>query len=351
MADRLTTCFQLIDLSVDRWRTEVGNPYLESYTVGYTQFTKTLDEQKEEDKQAGEFFIAAASICTGSLLAASIAKATLSRLGRRSLILIGGRQLATTYRNLYTTVSGFEPATFAIGKVYEALQGKLKDRAKESITEALQRMSRIVSPEPLVRVLQMDTLLRTHVIAAKETAQAIEADHKTNDSEKNALYDKLRQAPLANKPQVFKSPLPGTLAEKIELTFYLGKLLDSDELITWPASTANEYGYSPPGKSVPIQELPSSPKYPHPAVPKPTYTALIPEHQSVGITRPGGRIQNRIDELCKKIFNAPFYGQNFGGPWLRDERLKPGELLKAEQYLDKLADVTRPRAGTQALIT
>lgn len=201
MPDRLTTFFQLIELQSDRWRADVGNPCLGACTDAYVKFEETLNAQSEADKAAGELFVAAASVCTGSLLTASLARVTLPRVVRRTIIVIGGRQLATTYARLYRTIAGTEAITFAIGKIYEELQGKLKDRAKGVITDALGGMSQIVSPEPLVQVLQMDTLLRTHSIAARESAQAIESDSATNESQKNALYAKLRQAPLARQPQ------------------------------------------------------------------------------------------------------------------------------------------------------
>ena len=93
------------------------------------------------------------------------------------------------------------------------------------------------------------------------------------------------------------------LSKKIELCFYMKTILDSDELIDWPASSnLSPYPSTVGVTSHPIPQLPGAPDYPHPAPPKIGY-GVTPAYQSIGISRPGSEIRSGSTS-CTKTSSA-----------------------------------------------
>lgn len=172
---------------------------------------------------------------------------------------------------------------------------------------------------------------------------------------KTAAYAPLLAAPLANSPLVRTLRSKATLAEAIELTFYLSMVLDSDSLVSWPASYAGagEGGMIDNARratSAPIAARPSDrAAYPNPPMPRPDFLGSVPAHQSIAVSRAGGDVQSRTNELCTKVFGSPLYGSTFfgwGGP---ADTQKSAELRKADVWLDQLAVKMRPLSPLDAL--
>jgi hypothetical protein len=231
----------------------------------------------------------------------------------------------------YQAVGSSPTAMFALGKTLDLVKGEIGKEVKSYVTKAVQNSHDTLATDPLSRDKQLSSWIITHRLCATDTAQAVENDRRLSEREKDAIFAALRQAPIAQRPS--GSIIPSALSPKIELGFYMMALLDSDELVT-------QTGGGPYGggriTSKPIDEMPSSPNYPKSKV----STAMGATSTWVGISRPGSKVEERIDKCNEIVFKRPFYAPS--GWFGRDETLKTGELRNAEQTLRRLADSTRP---------
>jgi len=168
--------------------------------------------------------------------------------------------------------------------------------------------------------------------AGDEAADAIERSRSLSERDKARAYDSLRTAPIANKPNGKIDP--ARLAPKIELGFYMVWVLDSDELVT-QTIPGNMHSLT----SKPIDALPSSRDYPRGN----TDPSRGPV-QWVGVTRPGGDVEDQIDKVHKHVRGNAFYapGGWFGKSDAGQARLK--EVAAAERTLTWLSDMTQPLA-------
>ena len=124
---------------------------------------------------------------------------------------------------------------------------------------------------------------------------------------------------------------------------YMRVILDSDALVDIPGGINYTEGGGDISswKSRPIPQMPSAPDYPRPG--PITFSHGQPNaSQAVSIDRPGSKIRARIDELCQQLFKKKFYAS---GDWIFGDvspKEKEAELLRAEVYLNRLANDTRP---------
>lgn len=354
MNDRFEKFVTRINLSQNDWRISVGNPYVTAYATAFSSFKEKLDEQKESDKKAGELFVTAACIATGSVLLASVGSATMRMIARRTVASIGRRTLNSSFHRLFRTLRKNEGMAFAVGGLIDHVKGEVREKTDKIATHYLQAISSTISPEPIVQLLQMDSIIRAHVNCAIRSAQAIEESSMTQQ-EKSAAYKPLLTAPLANTPRVRALQSKATLSELIELTFYLATVLDSDSLITWPATYAGagEGGAIDNARratSAPIVARPSdSAAYPLFRRPRPDFYGNVPPYQSIAISRAGGDIQSRTNELCTKAFGKPLYGSTWFGHGGPSDTQKPVELRQADVWLDQLAKSMKPLNPLDAL--
>ena len=124
------------------------------------------------------------------------------------------------------------------------------------------------------------------------------------------------------------------IRDRIELGFYMVWVLDSDELVT-QTIPGNMHSLT----SKPIDALPSSRDYPRGN----TDPSRGPV-QWVGVTRPGGDVEDQIDKVHKHVRGNAFYapGGWFGKSDAGQARLK--EVAAAERTLTWLSDMTQPLA-------
>ena len=353
MSERFNRFTTQIGLANNDWRVIVGNPYVSAYTKAYASYKDTLDRQKQADKEAGELFVAAACVVTGSFLLGSIGKVSMQMIAKRTVVQIANSSLFNNYRNVFRIIRKNEGAAFAVGKFIDAASGSIKSNAEKIATTYLQDVSSVLSPEPLVQFLDMDSFMRANVNCAIRMAQMIEQNSDLNDAQKTDAYAPLKNAPLYNKPVKRQSKYNARLDELIELTFYLSAVLDSDSLISWPAAstmggTAGMMSETRGATSTPINQRPTAPDYPKPAMPQPGF-GYTPAHKSVGISRGGSEIQKRTNELCMKVFNKPLYGSSFFGLGGPADTLKGDELRQADMFLADLAVVMKPQNPMDAI--
>ncbi|QNQ10347.1 hypothetical protein [Sphingomonas alpina] len=336
MADRLQEYRNRVSDAVDSWQANVCNPYIIAYNTAYLSYNETFKKQKESDKARAELFVSAAAILPGSILMATAANASLRVLANRvALHTLANRNL-TRVLNVYQAIGASPTAMFAVGKVLDGVKAEIGKQIKDSVTKAMQVSNNLLATDPLNRDKQLNTWLTNHKLCAFEAADAIEHNRAIGDAEKKRMFGLLQQAPIANKPVGIIDP--SRLALKIELGFYMMALLDSDELITTQATGSGGIARS---TSKPIDMMPSDPKYPRSTMPSygPGY---VGSYQSVGISRPGGDVEEQIDKVHKQVRGTAFYAPSgwFGKSDLATVKNK--ELTDAEKTLGWLATQTSP---------
>ena len=304
---------------MDAWQANVCNPYIIAYNTAYKSYNDTFKKQNDSDKARAELFVTAAAILPGSILMATAATSSLRVLANRgALRLLAGRS-TTRALNVYNAVAANATATFAIGKALD-------------IVKAMSNSRDLLATDPLNRDKQLNSWLINHKLLAFEAADAIERSRSLSERDKARAYDSLRAAPIANKP---KGKIdPARLAPKIELGFYMVWVLDSDELVT-QTIPGNMHSLT----SKPIDALPSSRDYPRGN----TDPSRGPV-QWVGVTRPGGDVEDQIDKVHKHVRGNAFYapGGWFGKSDVGQARLK--EVAAAARTLTWLSDMTQPLA-------
>ncbi len=327
MPDRFQTYFNRVTLAVDGWQSRVCNPYIVAYDAAYTSYKETFDKQKESNKAQAEMFIAIASMLSGSILMSAATTSSLRVIAHRSALSILAARNATRVLAKYEAIASNAAAKFAVGKVLDIAKDEVGKKIKDAVTRAISNTSSLLSTSPLSRDKQLNTWLLEHKILAIAAAQAIEDSRTMTNDAKEKAYAQLRLAPIANMPQGQMNS--GPLAEKIELGFYMMWLLDSDELVTQVVPASGYYSGKYTSKAIDV--LPSSPQYPK-----------ANKTQWVGISRPGGDVEDQIDKLHKKLRGKKFYESHWYG---KNDTKKMQEVQESERVLVWLSDQTQPLAA------
>ncbi len=317
---------------LDRWHIHVTWPYITAYTDAFDGYTKTIAAQAEADKARAELFVSVASIVTGSILMATVAQTSFRIIaGNAALNFVCDRNLVRTF-NAMAVAAENKTLMFALGKTLDGIKDKIGTEIKTDLTKALQAGTDIKSSNPLIKHIELESLLTKHKLAAIEAAERIDGEKSLPEATKAKAFAALLAAPICKPPT--SSVDSNMLSKKIELCFYLKAVLDSDQLLDWPAYYGGERRMP---TARPIPQLPSAPDYPRP---KPPTTGA---GQTVGVERLAGVIRDRIDELHNAVFHRPFFNKSgflmFGdvsGP----EKL--AEVARAETQIDALAQQVRP---------
>ncbi|ARU56389.1 hypothetical protein OLMES_2326 [Oleiphilus messinensis] len=70
---KIDLAYRTADDALDRWIKKITIPYSDAYDIAYKNYTKTLKEAEEIEKQRAELAFLALSLCSGSLLASALA--------------------------------------------------------------------------------------------------------------------------------------------------------------------------------------------------------------------------------------------------------------------------------------
>ena len=339
MSERLQRFRNSVDDGYDGWRARVALPYITAYADAYENFQKTKKDQADADRAQAELFVAAASIVTGSLLMATVGQASLRVLaGNAALSLICRHNLDRVF-NAFHAMSSNKAAMFAVGKLLDESKSQATKKAQDAVSELLSNTSNIVSSAPLVRYAQMDTFLLNHKLCAKKAAAIVEEEAGMSEAEKERAFAALSRAPIVNPPR--NTIDQKRLSEKIELTFYMTAVLDTDSLVDMPAQHSvgmmSPLGNVAGAKSRSIQAPPSSPQYPR-EVPGQIHWWGTSASRYVAFDDVGSKVEARIDALHRTVFATPFHARAGN----RKQR-KMADLHKAETTLEHLGEVTRPR--------
>ncbi|WP_420139922.1 hypothetical protein [Sphingomonas sp.] len=340
-----------VTLADNDWRTTVGNPYVVAYTQAYTKYKEVLDQQRDSDKEAGELFVTAACVATGSILLGSIGSVTLRMLAKRTVVTVARRTLNDTMFRLFRSVRKNDGVAFAVGAFVDGLKDKAKEGAEKIVEDYMHSVNGLITPEPLVQYLQLDSFMRANQNCALRMAQLIEDDRSMNEAQKNEAYRHLRSSPFLKKPVRRSPPFKASMAEIIELTFYLSAMLETDSLVSTSGGVPNPYGSGTSAKSTsqPIQQRPLAKDYPKPNIPPPTLSGYQPAYQHIAIERAGGDVQKRTNELSKKIFGKEVYGSTLWGLGGPADTEKDTELQTADRMLAQIAIKMKPLSPMEAI--
>lgn len=242
MADRLQSYRNLVEDRQAAWESVVGIPYLMAYDLAYKSYQETLTAQKDADKERGELFVTAASVVIGSTLLGTVASVSMQKIIRRSIVDYARRNVDLTMLRLLNSTRRNKSVAFAVGKIFDEVKGGVVKELQDIATRWSQANIDFATATPVSQLLQVRQILINNRLCAFESADKIEGDPTMSAADKDAAFASLRRAPLAQRPQPRPADGKGTLAEKIELSFYLAAVLDSDSLVSWPASSPSPYG-------------------------------------------------------------------------------------------------------------
>ncbi|MGU3494348.1 hypothetical protein ACLBXM_09930 [Xanthobacteraceae bacterium A53D] len=326
----------------------LGGPvgaYMEAYAAAYREYEKTLKRQADSDQRKAEMFILAASIASSTLMVATFATASLGVLASRAALNVICRNNLNRAFNALHFVSTNRTASFAIGAVYDGAMGMANKKIKESVALLTRDASTIMTDDPLVRTIQLERFINKNMACALQVAAHIQ-DSPMSITEKDNIVRQLRQAAFFRPPS--RSINEEALSKRIELSFYMAMILDSDTLTSWPdqfVGSSHSYGGGNPAGTLSgvtqqsIDVLPSSPNYPRPAPSKQEWWGRE-AHQTISYRQMGGEIRDRVDTLHREIFSQPFFPER--GFWDNRPTTGAAELRKAENTLNQLAERTRP---------
>ncbi len=175
-------------------------------------------------------FVTVVSIVGGSLLMATVGETSLRMLaGNAALDFICNRNLDRAFNALAVTAEN-KTFMFALGKTLDTVKDEARKKIKERATELL-KTKEIKTSNPLVKFLEFDSLIRNQVLAANHAAEIIDNDRSLSDAKKTAAFAALEAAPICRPP--IGAINSNQLAQKIELSIYLTKVLGSSELDVW----------------------------------------------------------------------------------------------------------------------
>lgn len=341
MSDRQYKYTHALEEGCLGWQTNVAIPYAIAYDKAYDAFQNTVKAQAEADKARAELFITAASIVTGSILMATVASTALrAKVGQIALQATSKLNMDRTFY-LLVVAQDSQTFMFAVDKVIDVTKDKLKDQMKEVVTDLTNSTSHMVVSTPLSQHLQLDRFIKQHQLCCEKASDLVEAA-PISDAAKHAVYQALFKAPIVTPPSTGINI--DSLANKLELCFYMSVILDSDYLTTTDSQML--LGAETPANSTskPIPQMPSARDYPR-AIQGKMSGFTMGSSQDITYDRPGSTIRRQIDKVHSAVFNTKFYE---GEDWFGEVNpsMMAKELRKAEDVLNKLARDTRPLGFT-----
>ena len=339
MSERLQKFLTKVGLGRSQWGTRVGRPYVGAYNIAFDAYGKTIQSQKDADKERAELLVTAASVVSGSLLMAVAGSASLRVLaGNAALKAVCARELNRTFEVMHTVYNS-RTAMFALGKAMDEAKDRAGKLVKDAVTQMLTANNSVLSVLPLNQLINVETMLDNLRDCAIIAASNVDGDRQLSEAQKNILFAQFNAAPIANIPH--GSTNVAQLAPRLELSFYLKLILDSDELDT-VISPGGTFGMTPVpmrARSQPIPQLPGAPDYPKPR------GGNGAGSQWIGVNRPGDKIRSQVDKLHQQIYHKPFYrpgGFLMFGDVSGPEKM--AELKRAADLMSSLASETRPLA-------
>lgn len=275
----------------DFWTGNVIGPFSKNYKIAHSEFAKTIEEQKKVEQQRMDMAFSALTLFGGSLFTSVLGKTTLKALaGQVAVDVICDNNMERAFK-----VAGFvesnHAAQFVIGKAWSSGEAWVMSKAKAEFNERT-----FNAPDSLIKLKDpgdmKDSLEQFFIDCKNKLTLAVHALEKSNldENKKKAEYAKIRSSPFCNPPT--QKIYSASLAEELELSFYMKMLLNSDTFLTMNKNGANAL-------NKPITELPSSPNYPSASNPG-RYAQEGRQTKGVRYRRIGDVITDKMNKLYRK---------------------------------------------------
>lgn len=239
-----------------------ADDYIQAFTLAHHNYNATFNRQRwwngQKEELTTEFLIVATTIVTGSFMVASFGSASLGVLAENAALkIICDNNLERTFAGLYWLRTN-PTATFALGAIKDEASKKIKDSVTRAVRNHLTGMDIKVDSmgDPLVEAKKLEAFLKRSFVCTSEFAADVRKNKSLGSEDKRKILEQLQKVPIFNPPH--KSININELRDRIELSFYMALLLDSDYLRDYAGKTTR------PFREKPITAMPGSSAYPPP---------------------------------------------------------------------------------------
>lgn len=324
--------FDQIRRAKEHWDLGVGSQYTIAYNDAYNAYQSAVRDEEDARRARAEMFVAIASIMSTSVLMAVAAYGPLRRVAMRAALRTLGQQNTRAVLNLVARQGSHPIVAFSLGSAHDLVKNKASQAVKDAAIRLVQNTSAGISAvSPLSRGEEIRQLIGFQGLAIEEWAEALRADRTLTISERETALAALMQSPFMQPPLGRLDA--GKLRQRIELGFYMQRILNSDYTVSHGPVGAR----MPRGPAQPIAALPSDRNYPR----NEAATAMS-FYTTVEIDRPEFSMQEATDRAHNEVYRRPFYthGRHLG--FFQSPAGKEEELVRAEHILRDLSSRTRP---------
>lgn len=311
----------------EAWEYFITNPYQLAYHTAFDNFSKTLNKQANSDKMKIELALTALCLCGGSLLTAVFAGVAIKAVAGKAMVDFICRYNMNRLFKLAHLVDTNKSAAFIVGAVWDQAADILTAKTKKLFEENTANFPCVnnIIQKPYEIEFALRNFVGLSLLKIGAVCQDI-LDSKKATADKKAAFIELVQSPFCNPPS--SKVLPDNLADRIELTFYLKIILNSDWLVTHHGSPWALVDKKP------IPEVPGK-GYPKGSRENRIGSLMPPEITTVQYDRIGQDIIDRMNQLYKEFTKEkrPLIDSNRFGEIPSQEILK-----KADEILKKIGN-------------
>lgn len=343
ITERRNHFFHKLDESCEAWD-RVARDYAQGYETALSNYGQIKAKEAKQNKEKADAIILAASIVTGTSLMAAFATASLRTIAfNAGVTFLCNNNLTKTFNALHW-ISNNRATAFALGASLDGLTQNIASRIKD-------RMNALLGEgfsSSFISVSMMEREMLNFISRSKSLIKGAiieQVDNGTSTREMEMLLDWGEKLPIFRKP--VKTIDINKLSINLELLMHLHDLLDSDYLYETSHQSESFYwqnGFTSIHNRTPINQLPSSPKYPNPE--KPGFLGIGSIEKAVGIVHLSPIVCDRIDDLRFLSFaetqgkKGYFFDEKKKGGGRRPTKME--DLKKAEATINELASVGRP---------
>jgi len=317
------------------WYDNLIHPFTTSYRKAFKNFEKQLNILEKDRQKKIEAAFLALSLCGGSVFTAALGGLTLSKIaGNQALTFICNRNMQKTF-NMLDSVQGSSVEKFLLGPVADQIKALAGVNFKDAFTKLNNQKNGFLFTEPADVV---DSMVRFNTAAEGAVWGALldlTEDMNIRTEDKGKPLQEILNSPYCRAPSCpvwFDEQL---LTDKMELSFYLKMVLDSDYLF-----------YQEPGGTMyqNISALPNGGEYP------PHHANGAHGRTTVLFRDIGDNIVKKINELYRKPDVVKHGGNSHD--LVQDGFFYNGTtyqgIKKVEAVLDQLGDLSRIKASSSA---
>ena len=303
-----------------KWQAYVIDPYALAYHRAYNAFKDTLDEQAKLDKLKMDLMLTGLSFFGGTAFTAVFGETTTKALAGK--ITINHLNKSNNIRIL--KMAGFldnnATAQFVIGELWSKSSDVISNKTKSIFEPNPKNFPEVssIAEKPYEIEKSLNKFKLNCGIKLYDTLKEImHSNH--SDRDKEILFSRAKNSQFCNPPD--RNEYPANLEDKIELSFYMKYILDTDYLIDF----GNNWN-----KRKSIQAIPGTAAYPK----------HIPMRQHVCYGEVGQVIIDRINKLYKKHYkgHGRFIDSDYFG-----EQTDARILQRADLILRDLSKSIAPR--------